>query len=65
LKFKDDRRLVIVTAANSKYYGELQATLFYIHKHLPGHKIIVYDLGLKPLMLEKVAYLNADIDSED
>ena len=45
---------VIVTAANTRYYGSLQATLFHVHKHLPDHKIIVYDLGLDANMIATV-----------
>jgi hypothetical protein len=44
---------VIVTAADSGYYGPMQASLFHIHKQFPNHKIIVYDLGLTPDQVEK------------
>lgn len=43
---KDQNRPVFVTAANSNYYMPLQATIYQLHRYLPGYDIIVYDLGL-------------------
>lgn len=43
---EDQNRPVFVTAANSNYYMPLQATIYQLHRNLPGYDIIVYDLGL-------------------
>lgn len=45
---------MIVTAANSAYYGALQATVFHIHKYFPDYLLIVYDLGLEEEQLQTV-----------
>jgi hypothetical protein len=49
---------VIVTAANSAYYGPLQATTYQIHKFLPDYKLIIYDLGLTEEQHMLVIFLN-------
>ncbi len=45
-----------MTAVNKNYYGSLQATLFNVHKYLPNHTIIVYDLGLDEAMVLTVEW---------
>ena len=51
------KKTMIVTAANSSSYSHLQAALYHIHLYLPDYPIIVYDLGLTPLMHDKVSDL--------
>jgi hypothetical protein len=52
--FQNDNKPVIITAANSNYYGSLQQTVYLVHQHFPDCKLIIYDLGLTNEQLKKV-----------
>jgi hypothetical protein len=45
---------VVLIAADAKYYEPLKVTILSVKKFFPNIKIIVYDLGLKEFMIEKV-----------
>lgn len=42
------KEFVFITGANSPFYEECLKTIERIQEHFPQHKIIFYDLGMKP-----------------
>ena len=48
------RRLVIVTAFSENHVSEAKGMIASVQKHMPGKRIIVYDLGIKPTARSQV-----------
>ena len=52
--FKNDFKGAFLMVANVETYGNLQATLYFVHLFFPDIPIVVYDLGLNDEMRAKV-----------
>ena len=48
------RRFVIVTAFSQNHVEEAKGMIASVQKQMPGQRIIVYDLGIKPETRPKV-----------